>query len=532
MKAPRHVRGTPETSGYLRERVNGFGEFATAKNAQIKVQFKEEVRAKQPVMVSLGVHVDGACLPIPNPQNLVGVLGGLYKRNCKRNPPIDQSVLDQFAEFVDRWLGDHLVPLDGGQLSIRKWLAESHYPQWRKDELLEVARLRGFDLDGYDDNNCLQKRDEECIEFVKRETYPSFKEARLINSRHDAFKVLTGPFFHGVEKELFKLKWFVKYIPVRDRAKVISTLFVPGSLAVCTDYSSFESMFVPKLWCAAEGKLYSYMAKNCSKQLRDNIANILSGQNVMKFRSSEGRITTYLDGTRMSGDMCTSLGNGFTNLMMMLFVAHESGVEVDGYVEGDDGLFMTSGPLCDELFARLGATIKLEQKEINQASFCGNIFDLQAGQNIVDPIEKMVGFGWSTSRLAIGTGKNHKALLEAKARSLAFECPGCPILSSLSNYVLRCVGHNDMHKILNDKSLNDYERERLSNALEWRGPQVAVSPRTRELVSELYGVSVNEQLAIESYFDRQTELKPIPMSMIQSHIQPDWTHFWSHDVHW
>lgn len=502
------------------------------KDAQIKVQFNEAVKGEQPVMVSLGVHVDGACLPIPNPHNLVGVLGGLCKRNCRRNPPVDKPTLDKLALFVVKWLENNLVPLDGKLLSIRKWLAESHYPQWRKDELIAVALARGYDLDGYDDNNCLQKRDEECIEFVKRETYPSYKEARLINSRHDAFKVLTGPFFHAVEKELFKLKWFVKYVPVRDRAKLIAGIFVPGSLATCTDYSSFESMFLPELWCAVEGKLYSYMAQNCSKQLRDTIANLLAGKNVMKFRSSKGRITTCLQGTRMSGDMCTSLGNGFTNLMMMLFVAEESGVDVDGFVEGDDGLFMCSGELCEELFAKLGATIKLEKRELNQASFCGNIFDLQAGQNVVDPIEKMVGFGWSTSRLAIGTGKNHKALLEAKARSLAFECPGCPILSSLSKYVLRCVGKNDMRKVVNDKSLNDYERARLEDALHWSGPDRAVSPRTRELVSELYGVSVNEQKMIESYFDNCKELKPIPTSLIDSHIPQDWTHFWDVDVHW
>lgn len=526
-----HVRGTPETFGYKRDMLNGFGDFVPTKSAQIKVKVANEPKVGQPVMVSLGAHVDGACLPIPDPASLVGVVGGLCKRNCTRNPPPNKEILAKFEKFVGRWLRKWLVPLEGKLISIRQYLAESNYPLWRQLELLDVAIKRGFDVDGDADND-LQNRDDECIQFVKRETYRNYKECRLINSRTDAFKVFSGRFFHMIEQVLYKLKWFIKHWKVTDRPGVIAKeLYEPGVPVKCTDYSSFESMFIPEVWSAAEGQLYRYMAQNLSQHDQLIIQKILAGVNVMKFRSREGRVCTRVDGTRMSGDMCTSLGNGFTNLMMFLFVAEESGVEADGFVEGDDGIFLTSGPICSELFAALGATIKIKEVDANEASFCGNIFDLTEQNNVVDPIEKMVGFGWSTSRLAIGSGKNHAALLRAKALSLRYEYPHCPILLSMANWVLRCVPNVELGKVLTDRSLDQWQSARLRSAVSER-VEVGVTPRTRELVESIFGVSRNEQLMIEDWFDKQTTIRPIPISLIWSHVEQDWIRFWDRDVTW
>ncbi len=78
----------------------------------------------------------------------------------------------------------------------------------------------------------------------------------------------------------------------------------------------------------------------------------------------------------MSGEMNTSLGNGFSNLMFMLYACEIQGIECDGIVEGDDGAFALSlkpGQKFDEsIFAEMGLTIKLEKHtDLMSMSFCG-----------------------------------------------------------------------------------------------------------------------------------------------------------------
>lgn len=77
----------------------------------------------------------------------------------------------------------------------------------------------------------------------------------------------------------------------------------------------------------------------------------------------------------MSGDMCTSLGNGFSNKMKAEFLAYKAGGTIDGFVEGDDGLFVTNFELRSSDYEKLGFTIKIEEiADPCEASFCGMIF--------------------------------------------------------------------------------------------------------------------------------------------------------------
>ena len=81
-------------------------------------------------------------------------------------------------------------------------------------------------------------------------------------------------------------------------------------------------------------------------------------------------------GTRMSGDICTSLGIGFSNLVMNLFVASKCGATIKGFVEGDDGIFVCPEGWTPNSFwiERLGFKIKMEtHTDWTRASFCGNL---------------------------------------------------------------------------------------------------------------------------------------------------------------
>jgi hypothetical protein len=115
----------------------------------------------------------------------------------------------------------------------------------------------------------------------------------------------------------------------------------------------------------------------------------------------------------MSGEMNTSLGNGFFNMMVTLFLASRRQSEgphpvtmekfidnyfhhVKGVFEGDDGL-TTFSPDCQlktEHYTDLGLLIKLEDhKELGTASFCGNLFDEIDLVQITDPLRVVATIG-------------------------------------------------------------------------------------------------------------------------------------------
>ena len=137
------------------------------------------------------------------------------------------------------------------------------------------------------------------------------------------------------------------------------------------------------------------MTKLCPDQkfFKWAMDNILAGYNTCTFK----RFKLGIQATRMSGEMCTSLGNGFSNLMLMLFACHRIGSKCTGVVEGDDGFFVCSprAPTSKE-FKEIGFTIKMERHDsLTTASFCGIVFDTIDKINVTDPMEVLIGFGWS-----------------------------------------------------------------------------------------------------------------------------------------
>jgi len=204
--------------------------------------------------------------------------------------------------------------------------------------------------------------------------------------------------------------------------------------------------------------------------------------------------------------MCTSLGNGFTNLMLAAFLVDEAGGTLEGFVEGDDGLFSTDVELTSELYASLGFSIKIEEvQDPCSASFCGMVFS-ESGEIIRDPRKFMENFGWTHSFINAGP-RIMDELLRAKALSAAYETPQCPIVGVLARKALARTTH--VHPRFIDDGFHVC-------------PDVvnvpAFSPAwdTRVLFENEFGVSVSEQLAIEEAIlnDRlgavQCLLPPLP----------------------
>jgi len=384
--------------------------------------------------------------------------------------------------FVKHWLEKNLVPTQ--EIDFETWiLHESCHFNGERIKQLRLAfallQTEGLTL----------KEASYVKSFVKCEVYDRFKPPRMIFPRSDKVKVYCGPFFHTIEELLYKLEGpvrFIKLIPVPDRPRLISSLNAVGAFTFSSDFSAFESHFTSDIMDAIECQLYQYVSLDREKS--KFICSFLTGVN--RIRMSNG-CKVDVKARRMSGDCCTSLGNGFTNMILALYIAHTKDTFVRGFVEGDDGLFVAGRPFSPADYESCGFTIKISvEQDACHASFCGIICG-EDGQIIRDPRKFLSSFGWTHSMPGCG---NHKLdqLLRAKALSTVYETPNCPIVSVLARQALQFTRHvtplflkdtyRDVTKIPTDESkLQSFQ------------PTLA----TRFLFAQIYGVSVDTQFLVE-----------------------------------
>lgn len=475
---------------------------------------RKQDEGRRPNQVSLGPIVPGAAPPKPDPDCPITSQAGVCKRFLTKPPTPDQQLLAELSAFVDGWLEENMRPLDPeSDVSVETWLERSSYPKWRKDELLKLW---------LDNAGVLTPKDFIVKSFIKDETYPEFKHARGINSRTDMFKCAVGPVFRLIEKELFAREEFIKKIPVADRPKYIyEKLKVECAQYFEGDFTSYEAHFTRVIMEAIEFRLFSHMVKSLpdGKDWMDLVRNVIGGTNHCVYKY----FTVDVEATRMSGEMDTSLANGFVNLMLILFLFKKKGTPCKTVIEGDDSLTSFVGePPHKEDFAALGFTIKCSVHDyIEDTSFCQLIFHHKDLINITDPIKVLLNFGWAGKAYVNARTSRLRTLLRCKALSYAHQFPGCPIVQSLAHYALRATsGYDVRHFIENDRSLCLWEREQLREAAAGKRPDPTPIPMdTRLLMQRWFGVSVELQQEIEQYLDGLSELQPLlgPIPFLNYH---------------
>jgi len=485
------------------------------------------------VGVSLGCHVAGAACPHPDPHDPETTMAGVRKRFAIKPPNADDRTLRRFSRFVRRWVRRNLTPIAAdADVSVEHWLAHTDYPDWRRKELRVQWDGVGSIWDPDKSHRYFR-----CSSFMKDESYPTYKHARAINSRSDEFKCAVGPIFKLIEEEVYKLPAFIKHVPVAERPDyIMGRLHREGAKYLATDYTAFESLFVEKLMVACEFQLYSYMTEflpdgtNFMRLVRE----VLGGENLCVFK----RFRVSLKATRMSGEMCTSLGNGFSNLMFMLFSCAEAGcTEVIGVVEGDDGLFtMIGNPPKTEDFAKLGLVIKAEEHDtISTASFCGIVFDPSERINVTDPAKVLANFGWTQRTHNRCRSSKLRVLLRCKAMSYAFQYPGCPIIQELAAYGLRVtegVTNSVAMKLIDQKGFDSYKKGIVKLAV-LRGniPWKETGWATRILVERLYGFTVEQQFHIEAYLRSLINIQPLDDPVLVAKLPLVWGDYFTRYAH-
>lgn len=475
---------------------------------------------------SLGCHVKDVAMPKCCPHDPRTTEAGSMSRFVTKGPTPNRRFLRRLAAFVKKWCKKNLIPLAADtDLGVELWLSLRPYPAHRRAELLQ----KWLELGADDADRMLRVLNEKkfhlCKSFMKDENYVAWKHARAINSRTDEFKCAIGPLIGAIEHIVYQNPAFIKHVPVRDRAKFIyERLYRPGASYAATDYTAFESLFTKEVMEACEFVLYEYMCQHLPA-IYMSLLNVLKGYTVCEFKNFKVK----LEATRMSGEMNTSLGNGFSNLMFMLFMAELKGMKnVVGVVEGDDGLFVGDGQWpSEEDFQKLGLIIKMEiHEELNSASFCGLIFDLHDQMNVTDPIEVVCSFGWTTRQYARSKSSKLKMLLRAKSLSLAYQYPGCPVIQELALYGLRMTKSYDLRHYAREGNMSMWDREQLLEALsagKLTFPEPGIG--TRELVARKFGLDISDQLSLEEYFRSKNDISPIDHPAILSLAPKSWLEY-------
>jgi hypothetical protein len=470
----------------------------------------------RPVSRSLAIFIDGMALPRPDLFDSHSQVYGMCKRVLRLPPKSDRHVMRRFRIFVRSWVRRKLNPLSAvHDVSFEPWIADRPYPETRKIELRAAFVLL---------KHKIEKWEEKVKSHIKDESYVEYKINRWINSRQDAFKVRCGPIFSAIEKETFKLPYFIKYVPVDQRpAYIKERLLKEGMFYHSTDYTSFESLFTPTLMRNCEMFLYQYMSQNLpeGKEWFSLVKQVLCDK---YYTLSNGVIQAELRGTRMSGEMCTSLGNGFLNMMVTLFMLEEEGYESDrALFEGDDGLFSCPVRLTSRIPEALGLRIKMEiSTNLGESSFCGNVFSESDLIVVTNIRETLVDFGWTKSQDVNSKQSRLDVILRSKAYSLLHQYNGTPVLVKFAQYVLRVTRRSESgidKYVKNDRTLSEWERKSLATAVEAvRSKDFVVRKpgrSTRELVEKLYYVDLSEQYELEQYFDKCNERGAIDHPIIQ-----------------
>lgn len=446
-------------------------------------------------------------LPKCDPSDVPTAIEGIKKRNAPILPKARDGVLARYSEFVRRFIEARKIqPIaPDADLTEESWLALKTYPENRKTQLRAARAHAPFRYK-------VPSRWARAKSFIKDEMYRLFKWPRLISSRPDAYKSWVGPTVSAMEKIVFALPEFIKKVPANLRAALVVDVLepLPGRL-IATDYTSFEAVHVRELLYASVGVLYLHLTSrnpHARKIVREHL-RVRSGRQVLRFRDFTVRLGRAI---LLSGEMDTSLNNGWVNLTLMYFLASERAAAVGanfdltrqyGFFEGDDGLCKFPEawvPTADD-FASAGTICKVDLPDsLDTASFCGNIIDRSTSTLVTDVAAWLGKFPFTSKRDALASPRRVLALRQSKAMSAAFQYNGCPVVSPIAWALLRRLGLPTREFVMNDLSFDEYQREVALQALDFvlTHDERPVAPSSRALVEKLYGIDAAEQQRLEA----------------------------------
>jgi len=435
---------------------------------------------------------------IVDKHDVTSIFDGLVKRILGTQNEPDPDILRQFTLCLRETVRQNIEPFMFDEvLSFFEYIARHRgYNGERKLDLI-LAYLKipdEYDLD---------------VEaHIKDEFYPKMKPPRWICARKDPSKSTLGPVVTVLEHKVYHMKGpvsFFKIIPFEDRFDYLYMRYGPYEVLVCTDFTSFEASFGRRFMTACEMELYEHMLRGHPEALA--VLRSICKINTLKNKYFRARV----EATRMSGEMVTSLGNGFSNAMILHFICKRKQCDlICADVEGDDCIsaFKTGSTLPEEEdYAQLGFRIKIERHtRFSEASFCGNVLHYESRTLITSPQDFLRQINVSFNPSAFTLNERHcNSLLYAKCISYMVQYRGCPVIAPICRQILLRIGSNyDEEKARKEFARDYYVSQILDvpfnvNVLHYyREP----CDGARCLMEKVFGMSMQEQ-----YFHEENYMK-------------------------
>lgn len=348
--------------------------------------------------------------------------------------------------------------------------------------------------------------------FIKNEGYPSGnKPPRLIAFPQEGEKLLMSMAFYHIMYPLFSSVFCTKEVTEHDRPKIIEERLGELPNRFVADYTSFECVPNKLMMQLGEHRVLRPLVSPEYHFLFDYIerGGTLRAKNGFMIRTSA---------VQYSGRYTTSLCNTIRNKLLMDAVALYLGIGLQGYrgvFEGDDSL--TSWPShveqddIESALGKLGVAADIKRIEkFGKAGYCSTYWN-DSYELVYDPIKVVATFPFSSSQLS-HSPKNALPLLAAKAMSLAYRAPGCPISWSISRRYIRSEGLLETRNEWERRWFNQFstrrQRRGISSIKKRAESSMRVNfdrwdlvreptPQQRQLFEELFGINEVNQRAAE-----------------------------------
>lgn len=362
---------------------------------------------------------------------------GIIKRCAHiQQADVNDPIFKEFYQFVDDEIQKYpVLPGDLDFNTIREeWLEHSRYNGNMRQRMRDLGQqVINMEVP--------IKKILACQSFIKSEFYNELKECRIINSRSDYFKAFVGPYIKQVEKVIYD-DHFIKHKTPMEIANVMEEVAKGYDLFYETDYSSFEGSFSLDFMKNVELKMFKHVLHNYPRVV--SMIQKSYGVNKLYFKGNP-QVSAEFEGSRMSGEMWTSLCNGFTNMLLVKFMLQKSGSIGNFLVEGDDGFIACTNELDFNIAKRLGFNLKIEETlDSHEVKFCS--LSTHEGRIVPDITRVLSHYGVINDiRIADLHRKGSKRgmkqirqLMKSKAHSLLATSSGIPILQAIAVQQLRC----------------------------------------------------------------------------------------------
>jgi len=449
-------------------------------------------------------YVDNVVPPKPSLCDEELMKGGILYRVGRQRPKQCPRLINELYRFtcnhVRELIRDEKLDVNIEIPTVDAWLDTTTYSYKIKERMRKLANY----INNWEDINLSDDFDpHEIRAFVKEEFYPEYKPDRSILPRQDLAKMVMGPVFHAIDKSMH-----IKQICKSDTPDELRRKFFKlydsgfsGKVAV-TDYTAWEASQTSELIKAVEWPLYKAMLGNQWEKFK-HVANILTGQNRIVFRS----FVAFIKGTRMSGEMNTSLGNTWMNYIIMRFMAFKNAINIKSFHVGDDGVvFLRQEDSLDlELFSKLGLEIKMNYvDEIWKADLC-KLHYLPSGSVVRNPDEVLAKMGWFSRKFINARRSTLTDLLVSKAICYLFLLKDCPIITPLCISIVRHYGitmARFKRRFNNDAEYNylrlTHSASDIYNCIK-KLTFTAITYEARKQFDELFNISPDTQHRIENH---------------------------------